>query len=353
MQFDGLKILEDKKFKICKSSDYNFIFNKANGFFARWGKTKDDDPNFSPFGPELADIELTTICKGVDGKLCPFCYKSNSPTGENMSFKTFKTIFKNLPNTITQIAFGVDSQSTSNPEVFEIMQYCRTKGVIPNITISDISSGTAKKLVNVYGAVAVSCYENKNICYNIVKSLTDKGLTQTNIHFMIAEETYEQAKEVLNDILTDPRLKKLNAIVFLSLKKKGRGKSFTPLSKNKFKQIVEFSLKNDISIGFDSCSAPKFLESVQSHSDLKNFEKCSEPCESSAFSLYCNVKGQFFPCSFVEGEKGWENGLDLINLNNFLKDIWFHPKTVEFREKLLSTTANNVLKCRECPIFDI
>ena len=355
MKFDGLMLIESDTHKICRSSDYNFIFNKKNGFFARWGTKKENDPLYGP-SPEIADIEITTICDGTGGKLCKFCYKSNTPNGKNMSFETFKKIFHNLPKTLGQIAFGADSHATSNPELFDMMHYCRNNDynyVVPNITVAEISEETADKLAEVCGAVAVSRYENKNICYDSVKMLTDRGMPQINIHFMISLETFEQAMETLNDILTDPRLEKMGAIVFLSLKKKGRGKNFTPLSQDKFKQLVDFSLENNISIGFDSCSAYKFLQSVKDSDNFEQFKMCSEPCESSAFSIYCNSDGTFFPCSFAEGHQEWKEGLDLANCDNFYKDIWYHPKTIAFRESLLNTSKNNLLHCRECPLFKI
>lgn len=45
-------IFETPKQKIVRSKGYNYEFNKKTGFFARWGKVKEDDPLFSPFGPE-------------------------------------------------------------------------------------------------------------------------------------------------------------------------------------------------------------------------------------------------------------------------------------------------------------
>lgn len=180
MEFKDLKILENKDLKVCKSSDYNFIFNKNNGFFARWGKNKSDDPIYAP-SPEIADIEITTKCEGVDGKLCSFCYKSNTPNGENMSFETFKKIFHKLPKTLMQIAFGADSHATSNPDLFKMMDYCRNNKynkVVPNITVAEITDETTDRLVNVCGAVAVSKYENKNICYDTVGKLIKSILKQ-------------------------------------------------------------------------------------------------------------------------------------------------------------------------------
>ena len=355
------QIAENEDQRILMSDGYNFIFNKKTGFFARWGKTKEEDPDYSPFGPELCDIEVTTKCTGVTGKdgisrVCKFCYKSNTPDGINMSFEDFKTIFDKLPRTVGQIAFGADSHATSNPDLFKMMDYCRNNGknyVVPNITVAEITEETADKLAKVCGAVAVSRYENKDICYNTVKLLTDRGMTQINIHHLVANENYDQLTETLNDRLTDSRLSKLNAIVLLSLKQKGRGKSFTSLPIEKFKKIVDFALDNNISIGFDSCSASKFLQSVKGRENYKNYETCCEPCESTLFSNYINAECISFPCSFTEGTTGWIDGLDVKNCNDFLKDIWYHPRTVAFRNKLLLTAKNNCNNCRECPIFKV
>ncbi len=93
---------ETSKQKIVHSKRYNYVFNRQTGFFARWGKKKKDDPKFSPFGAEIADIEVTTSCSGLtyDGKdhLCKFCYKSNTPNGKNMSFETFRKMLDNFPS---------------------------------------------------------------------------------------------------------------------------------------------------------------------------------------------------------------------------------------------------------------
>ena len=58
-------VQDGKHTKTCFSEDYSFIFDKDTGNFKRWGKTYDEDPEFSPVGPEILDIEITTKCKGV------------------------------------------------------------------------------------------------------------------------------------------------------------------------------------------------------------------------------------------------------------------------------------------------
>lgn len=257
-----------------------------------------------------------------------------------------KKIIKHQCLGILQTAIGADSSCTSNPDIWKMMDYCRQNKVIPNITVADISNKTADNLVKRCGAVAVSRYNDKNICYDSVKRLTDRGLKQCNIHIMISKETYDNAVETIKDYLTDDRLNKLNAIVFLSLKQKGRGTKHTPLTNEEFKILVDMAFNLNVPIGFDSCSAPKFLESIKERKNYKELEMCAEPCESSCFSSYINSKGIFFPCSFMEGTGEWKEGIDVIGCENFERDVWQHIKVNAFRNKLLSYDRN-------CPEFNV
>lgn len=353
---DKAVIVEDNNVKILKSENYNFLFDKKSGFFARWGKTQEDDGDFSVSLPEIIDLEISTTCHGV-GKPCKFCYKSNVPKGEYMNFETFKKVFAKLPPTITQLAAGI-GDIDSNPDMWKIFEYCREHGVIPNVTINGarMKKEDFDNLAKYCGAVAVSVYD-KELTYNAIKELTDRGMRQINIHFMISEESIDKAYEVINDIKTDPRLKFMNAIVFLSLKTKGNAKNgFTQLSQEKFNKLCKYSIENNVRIGFDSCSSRKFFNYLESDSSLtedfkKKMYECIEPCESSVFSSYISCgsaeKGpQYYPCSFCEGIEGWEEGIDVLSANDFIKDVWYNEKTQNFKKKLLSCN-------RDCPIYTI
>jgi hypothetical protein len=89
-------VAENDNVKAVRSLSYNYDFDKMTGFFRRWGKTMEDDPTFSPAGPELLDIEIS-----IDGcpDRCRFCYKNNRSTpATNMSFDTFKLIIDKMPH---------------------------------------------------------------------------------------------------------------------------------------------------------------------------------------------------------------------------------------------------------------
>lgn len=353
-------IVDGKIVKVCMGEDYNFVFDKINGNFIRWGRTFEDDPEFSPIGCEIWDCETTTSCQGVPGidgitRVCNFCYKSNTPNGENLSFENFKKMVDIFPKTLTQIAWGSDSQATSNPDLWKMMAYCREIGIIPNITVANISDETADKLKQYVGACAVSRYANKNVCYNSVEKLaTHRDMKQINIHALLSLQTFDQCMETARDMLTDKRLKDMNAIVYLGLKKHGRAKkNFDIVPFDKFNELIAFCLNNNIRFGFDSCSACRFEKVIRESKDINDENKkrlieCSESCESGAYSFYTSVDCEYFPCSFTEGEAGWEKGIDMLSASSFLKDIWYHPRNIEWRNRLIKSKVNG---CRQCLSF--
>lgn len=345
-----LKIIDTPEYKIARSKNYNFTFNKKTGFFARWGKTLKDDPESAP-SPEILDIEISTICHGITGTPCPWCYKSNTAVGTYMKLDTFKQILAKFPKTVTQIAFGIGDVD-SNPDLWAIMQYCRDHGIVPNITVNGarLYKQTVKNLAKYCGAIAVSLYDY-DVCYNAVQQLTDAGMKQVNIHCLLSEETYDRCMQVMKDSKTDPRLKNLGAIVFLWLKPKGdRNQLHQITSFKQYQDLVDYALGHEIRFGFDSCSAASFMNAVRGRKEYQQLAMMAEPCESTLFSYYINVDAKAFPCSFTENEKHFE-GIDLLKVKDFIKDVWFGAETIRFRNKLVYN--KDIHGCRNCPIFKI
>jgi hypothetical protein len=367
-----MKVVDTKAFKTIQSANFNSVFCKKTGEFFRWGATKNDDPDFCPFGNEILDIEISTICYGPQKENnkcspCLACYKNLTSKGENMSFETYKTILSKMPPVLQQVAIGIGSVANPytgelvNPDLFNIMNYTREKGIVPNITIngSRMDDEHYRKLATLCGAVSVSFYD-KDSCYdtveklNLMKSLPEATLKQVNIHQILSLDTLPQCYEVLKDSKKDSRLKDLNAIVFLILKPKGKRNTLTQLkNKKEYKKLIDTAFANHVRIGFDSCGCAAFLDAVKDYPNYKIMETYSESCESTLFSAYINVDGMFFPCSFTENTPEWEKGLNVINCSDFTQDIWNHPKTIEFRNKLLSTPNCDNNYCRTCPIYDL
>ena len=308
-------------YKLFKSEEANYIFNMKNGFTMTWNPKTNEDPLYFP-APTILDCEISTGCEGIgkEGKVCSYCYKSSLHEGHNMSFETFKHIIDIFPKSLQQVAFGSSAKLKVNPDLWKMMEYCRQNNIVPNITAADVDDETATLLSKYCGAVAISLHGDFDICYDSVKRLTDRGMDQVNIHAVISEETFDEVMKLFHDRLTDPRLEKLNGIVCLSLKQKGRGVNHKKLSQEKFNEIVKFA---------------------------------RDRCEASASSSYINYLGEYFPCSFTEGTEGWETGINVLECNStqdFIDKVWNNPRTIEFRNNLIKNVCNG---CRSCPIYDI
>ena len=330
-------ILESSTKKILSSPNYNYIFDKQTGYFMRWGNTKNTDPQWSEYGPEIADIEISTSCS----KGCKFCYKGNTRNGSSMGIEKFKKVFNNLPKTITQIAFGIGDIELCD-DLEAIFAYTRSKGIIPNVTINahNMTSAQYDMLAKYCGAVAVSLY-GYDECYAAVNQLASRGMKQVNIHCMLSHETFGRCMQAIKDASSDARLVgSLNAIVFLHIKKKGRAldNNFNKPSDGQIKDVITSALKHGIGFGFDSCSAHRVMEYLP-----EEYHSMVEPCESSLFSMYINVDGLCFPCSFTEIDS--YEGIDITNIKNF-NDVWYGNGYKKFRKECLGN-------CRKCPVYDI
>jgi len=360
-----VKVIDLGTHKICRSKLYNYEFDKRTGFTKTWGKTVDDDPIMAPANTIL-DIEISTVCN----KSCSFCYKGNSPNGgENMSLDTYKDIINKFPNQngvffLQQVALGIGSVE-GNPDLFDILEYTRSTGIIPNLTINgkDISDEHIEKLASLTGSIAVSHY-NDNDCFETIHRLAeakrvDKAtLKQINIHKMLSEETYESCTQLLHKISKNELLKNnLNAVVFLSNKPKGPHNNYTTIKDlEKTKKLFNLAQEKDIRFGCDSCSAPMVLKWIE-ETEQDDITQSIESCESCLSSFYISVKGFAYPCSFSEGHKKWVKGIDMLSINNFAKDVWFSERIEQWRKTLIKSSSecdcSMKKECRACPIYDI
>lgn len=335
-----------------EDGSYNMAFDPMTGFMARWGRTRDEDPDLSPDGPEILDVEVSTVCN----RGCKFCYKGNTGRGRNMTAPTFGRILAQMPDTLTQVALGI-GDIDANPDLFEIMRLCRSRGVVPNITVNGrgVTDEHVRLLASLCGAVAVSHYSDDE-CFSCVSKLSDAGLKQVNIHQLLSEETFPECLRLIREAKSDERLKgKLRAIVFLALKPKGPRNRLTPLrSIESYRTLVGSAMESGVAFGFDSCSAPMAMMSLD-----QRFHQSIDPCESLLFSGYINVDGHAFPCSFSEGVGDWSTGIDLTAPGaDFVRDVWTSPRARAWRRRLLSSSSGCKScpfssSCRSCPLYEV
>jgi len=255
-----------------------------------------------------------------------------------MSAAKFIEVLSCMPRTVTQIAFGL-GDIDSNPDLAKIFKACHCRGIIPNITINGdrLTDYYLRLLQDNCGAVAVSRYpNNKDLCYNAVEKLSEK-LDQVNIHCLLSKDTMDVCHDVAVDQLTEPRLAKMRAIVYLALKPKGLRNKLTGLTYQEYACFLDWLLLNQVRFGFDSCSANAFLKAVKPYKNAEKLTEMAEPCESTCFSIYVDVHGDVYPCSFCAGEMAGKP---------IKKGFWNDPYLKAFREMLIKNE-------RSCPMFDV
>ena len=69
------------------------------------------------------------------------------------------------------------------------------------------------------------------------------------------------------------------------------------------------------------------------------------------YSMYVDANGIFYPCSFMEKEGEWQNGIDMTKINDFVKDVWNEERVVKWRNQ--SIEQLNCNGCNQCPFFDV
>lgn len=103
------KITEDDHMKILHSENYHYVYNKDLITLIRWGKDKDEDPIWSPIGPELVIVDTT-----------------------DMSMELF-TVILNTLNTNRTITI-VNLLGLVEPRVEGMADYCIELGITPLFT---------------------------------------------------------------------------------------------------------------------------------------------------------------------------------------------------------------------------
>ena len=406
-KYNGYSYIDNDKFKSVHGSDFNLYYRKSDGYAERWGRSKsnEDDPVYSRLGPTIMDIELAkdvhpdelqkykhelienNTCLGR----CKFCYKSNSLVKHShyMSLAKFKQILMQCANThvkiggsliffndeievdgvkmrainypdlnwetdicncapLLQLAFGI-TNLTTNPELLQICAFSQKIGITPNITChgkDEVSDDFLKALCGMCGAISVSKYD-KDKTYNFLERLWYNGARQTNMHVLVAEETYDDIMETLYDMRNDKRLANLKSIVMLFLKRRGRGENYHTISDEKAEKIFKTALDNDIDFGFDICCSHRFNKFIKKYFDKeRNSPESYDFCDSGRFSGYVNTLGEYCPCSFIENNGIWLNGPNVLECKNFIKDIWLGDLSEMYRACLLGND-------QKCLYYDV
>lgn len=316
----------DKKFS---NDEYAILFNTTTGVEITTGINGHPDP-FVMEMPSLLDIGVMGTCIHK----CKFCYQGHTDR-PNMKLSDFKRIIDEAAYHVNQVALGGRGDPNQHENFKEMIEYCRSKNVVPNYTTSGIGlTDDHVEISKMCGAVAVSDYE-ANYTNNALRMLI-KGGIKTNIHQIYSTETHIKCISIVQGhrpLTWAFDHTELNAVIFLLFKPHGAGKNLKYLipTEAMLRTMASniFTPKSRFKIGMDSCLANHVLQ----YGEPTEIQKASvDTCEASRMSAYITPDMRFMPCSFADP------AAYSIPIEDQLKPIWNTGKPfVSFRNKLRKT----------------
>lgn len=327
--------------KIHDRGGFISVFNDENGDYMRtgildeYGNDTDIEPLFADF-PQLLDIGIMGHCEhGLSGKCRESgiqCYQSGAYIDEpNMPFEDFKTIISQCEGKTFQVALGGRGDSEMHEQFENILAVCRYYGIVPNITTSGYGLDAQKvKIIKRYcGAAAVSWYKT-DYSYRAINMLIDAGVT-TNIHFVLGENSIDEAIDILSDNLIP---KGISRLIFLLHKPAGMGDKDRILKADDFRMKKFFDLMSDSNIaektGFDSCLVPGIIENCPNI-----MHESFDACEAGRFSAYIGADLMMSPCSFDR-----QNKVSINLKEHTVKEAWESKEFSYFREHFKNSCKN-------------
>jgi MoaA/NifB/PqqE/SkfB family radical SAM enzyme len=311
--------------------DYFLGFNTQFGIELLSGINGNPDP-FMLKLPSLLDIGIMGHCTNK----CNICYQGDKYE-DHMDISDFIKIIDQVKHHTTQVALGGRGDPNKHPEFDQFVMYARRNGVIPNYTTSGIGlTQDEVDLTKEYcGAVAVSNYD-QDYTYEALNRFINAGM-KTNIHYVYTRESFREALGIVKgeDIWEGKfNLSKLNAVIFLLFKRKGRATNLVELDPTYYQlallcsAIREFANKSSFKIGMDSCLVNYYYDII---ANLTEEEKLSlDTCEAARMSAYISPSLIMTPCSFCNEENGeslkdksieevWKNSVPFMTTREVLR----------------------------------
>jgi len=318
--------------KIVKTDKYVIAFNPQTGVEIVSGTEGNLDPFILEF-PNLMDIGVMGNCPNK----CHFCYQGQKEQ-PNMKIEDYKTLMDEASNFVMQVALGGRGDPNLHENFNEIVEYTRSKNIIPNYTTSGRNLTDEQiEISKNCGAVAVSMY-NLDYTFDSLKRLMDAGI-KTNIHYMLTKKNLAEACQIMCGIdiwRGKVDLNRLNAIIFLLFKPQGSGKNLKEYILDDH-DIETFSDALNISrsafkLGMDSCMVNR-LKKV--NRIRKQDEMFVDTCEGARYSVYVSPDMKLVPCSFGNHD---EDGVSLRGKN--IKKVWDSERFDIFRKILEKDPAH-------------
>jgi len=303
--FGGIIANEDPPFLAFADRDY--MRELGLGTSELWDT--DDESIDLLSAPTEVHFAITERCS----VRCPHCYTNG---GDGIDGELDAEALKRALDVLAEmkvfhIAFS-GGDAMEKPEFFEIAKYARSKGIVPNYTVSGVNmTAEIAKKMHIFGQVNVSIdgvgqrygvFRNQDmfeVANNAVEMLV-KANVPTGINCIVARRTFDGIEELFRYA----KRKKVNHLSFLRFMPSGRAISIYEKEKATYEQNIALvpmlkklsaKYKLDIKMG---CS---FMPMFCCHNPpIENFEtRTRYGCEAGNVILSMRSDGLVSACAFL------------------------------------------------------
>ncbi len=323
---------ENKKYIVC--NNYNCILDKKSNSFIRCGNTINEIPISGSI--EYIDVELSNIYTNI--KKYPFLFKTKPLNNEKyLNFNIFKKIINVLPKSLNHINFISDPECKTNPNLWDILEYCKLKNITTSITVDNIDKETARRLSTLCKIISVNTHQDKNICYNTIKNISDFNIKPI-LNILVSKETHHIIIRIINDYHKDSRLSNLSNLYLIGLKKIENWRFLNDIDKKRLNDIIKNMLENNIPFNTDCQLTPyvisKYKNKLNQYHNMQFIQ-----CEAFTFSAYIDVYNYIFPCRYyIPTNHFW--GFNILDFDKY----WNNENFIKIK-KLFMYSKNNKKYC--------
>jgi radical SAM protein with 4Fe4S-binding SPASM domain len=329
--------------------DRNYMRELGLGESAAWNSADESVGRLS--APTEVHFAVTNKCSVG----CPHCYmgagKEDDGELDTASFKRAIDVLADMR--VFHIAMG-GGEALERQDLFEIAEYARAKGLVPNLTVSGakITADVARQM-KVFGQVNVSL-DGVGELYGVFRSkdmfdtadhaldILIKAEVPTGINCVIGRDNFAGIAALFEYAAG----KKLNEIEFLRLKPSGRGMEKYAPQRTTYQQnisltplLAELSAKYGITAKIDCSFVPMFCYHNPPVEVLEAM--ATYGCEAGNVLLGIRSNGAVSGCSFLKS-----SGLSVFDLRSGLNREGHFAK-------IASWVQNAPPPCKSCEYLDI
>ncbi len=329
--------------------DRNYMRELGLGESPLW--RSDDESIGLLSAPTEVHFAITNKCSAK----CPHCYMGAGEKDQGQldtdSLKRALDVLAEMK--VFHVAMG-GGEALERRDLFEIAEYARQKGLVPNLTISGLAmtSGIAEKM-KVFGQVNVSVdgigaghavFRGKDMF-----EVADKALDMlvaagvpAGINCVLGRKNFDG----IGELFEYSRNKELNEIEFLRFKPSGRAGQMYEEECTTYEQnisltplLAELSARHGIDAKIDCSFVPMFCYHRPPRKILESM--ATYGCEAGNVLLGIRSNGAVSGCSFMKSQ-----GLSVFDLPSAFGGQ-------ECFEKVRTWTQRASQPCRSCEYLDI